>query len=488
MRNIPIWKPLLILGLLGLCAWRIYPPSRQLKPGLDLQGGTTLVYQVNVPPGQDDRTVLDQTIETLQKRVDPNGVMNLIWRRQAGNRIEIQMPPPAPYTQKLREKYIELRDHLLTGNIAKRQLDSLVSVDLARREVELDRLVANDTNRRQLLSKLIGAYDDFVVAQRPYEQVQDELRAAQSALNAAPPATLDSSTPDVPNTPKTSDGSEKNDASDSMAASHEELRQRIEDLDRELIAKTRAFVEARRRYETARDAVLATNINPHEFEAILNLPTSASPTRPTSPDDQEGSAKPSNPRLHELEHFIANHPDRAEAIRETVEAYDQYSKVKSGPLDDPNDLIALLKGSGVLEFRIAAPHTLTDVDEYHDQLRTRGPKAGPTKPFRWFVVDDITSFADDPPSLKAAQANPKEFFESRGMMGASHGQDYYLLLAATPDASMTQSQPGWELSRATRQADDRGFPAVGFSLNRIGGQLMGQLTGNPPRQSHGDRT
>ena len=447
MQNIPIWKPILIAAVLGMCAWSLYPPSQKLKPGLDLQGGTTLIYQVNVPSEQDPRDVIDQTIETLRKRVDPNGVMNLIWRRQAGNRIEIQMPPPAPYTQQLRNDYLQMRDQLLESNISKRDLESSIRADPAQRHAAMDQLAGGDPYRQQLLQELAKAYDDFYAAREPYEQAQDALRAAQVSLKAL--------------------------GTDVDEDKRKQLQEQIDALDSELIAKTRAFVEARRGFETAQNAVLGNNIDPNELEAILSLPQTPSPT-----GEKDKDGKPVGQRQAQLDRFIAQHPDRADQIRAVADVYTQYSQVKQGPLDDPNDLIALLKGSGVLEFRIAAPSTLSDLSEYRDQLRTRGPRAGSNKPFRWFVIDDLASFVDEPAELRSAKENPESFFaNSRNQVAQVHGQDYYILLANTPDASMTQAQPGWKLSQAFRQPDDRGFPAVGFELNRIGGQLMGELTG-----------
>src|SRR6185503_8003971 len=66
-----------------------------LKPGIDMVGGVSLLYEIKPPEGgtptqQSDLTT--QVMESLKKRVDPNGVMNLIWRPQGATRLEIQMP------------------------------------------------------------------------------------------------------------------------------------------------------------------------------------------------------------------------------------------------------------------------------------------------------------------------------------------------------------------------------------------------------------
>src|SRR5438477_443216 len=55
--------------------------------------GTSLLYEIKVPEGVAGNTNLaEQVMESLKKRVDPDGVRNLIWRPQGNTRLEIQMP------------------------------------------------------------------------------------------------------------------------------------------------------------------------------------------------------------------------------------------------------------------------------------------------------------------------------------------------------------------------------------------------------------
>src|SRR3954453_15352576 len=65
-----------------------------LRPGIDMVGGTSLLYEIKSAPGSTtsgDANLAERVMEALKKRVDPQGVRNLIWRPQ-GNRLEIQMP------------------------------------------------------------------------------------------------------------------------------------------------------------------------------------------------------------------------------------------------------------------------------------------------------------------------------------------------------------------------------------------------------------
>src|SRR5512133_445584 len=88
----------LIALVLIVFVYAIFPigttsPIPNLKPGIDMKGGTSLLYEIKVPPGTPIASNLStEMMGSLKKRVDPNGVRNLIWRPQGATRLEIQMP------------------------------------------------------------------------------------------------------------------------------------------------------------------------------------------------------------------------------------------------------------------------------------------------------------------------------------------------------------------------------------------------------------
>src|SRR5689334_22916317 len=56
--------------------------KHNLKPGIDIAGGTSLLYEIKQPPGGSrsaDGTLAEQVASLLKKRVDPTGTRNLIW-------------------------------------------------------------------------------------------------------------------------------------------------------------------------------------------------------------------------------------------------------------------------------------------------------------------------------------------------------------------------------------------------------------------------
>src|SRR6266700_4642870 len=96
----------LFIGLFGIpfIGGGIFPLARlldpkvpldrkmNLKPGLDIQGGISLLYEIKTTAGTSAPDIATKVAEALKRRVDPDGVRNLVWRPQPPNRLEIQMP------------------------------------------------------------------------------------------------------------------------------------------------------------------------------------------------------------------------------------------------------------------------------------------------------------------------------------------------------------------------------------------------------------
>lgn len=438
-----LWKAVLILAILALCVLAMYPPQRKLKPGLDLAGGTTLVYEVQVQPGLDSRATIEQVIEVLRARVDPNGVRGLVWRPQSGNRIEIQMALPDKASVIKRQDYLKAQRALLSANLSKQSLDTLLRSDAASRQKQLASLSKDDPARAKALTELVTSYDALTAARSPYEEAQAEQRAAEAALEKLPAE---------------------------PAAAKTAMQAKLASLQKELTAKTRAFIEARKSYQAVESALLSTNIEPIELDKLITLTNKLD-----AASVKEGATK--SPRLDALDRLITTHPGREADLKAFVNAYNEYEAVK-GPLDDANDLIAQLRGSGVLEFRIAASPADANVQSYRQQLREKGPRGGVDRPLRWFPIDKVEAFAEKRADQEVLRAQPEAFFERLGKVGQEFGGQYYLLLGNSPSDSLTAAQQGWKLEKAYAAADRNGFPAVSFTLNNVGGELMSSLTGN----------
>src|SRR5947209_13183744 len=85
------WKIALIVGsvLAGLIA--MLPVDKKLKLGIDLSGGTILVYEVS-QENRPENFNMDELIAALKQRADPQGVKETPIRKIGSNRIEIILP------------------------------------------------------------------------------------------------------------------------------------------------------------------------------------------------------------------------------------------------------------------------------------------------------------------------------------------------------------------------------------------------------------
>ena len=81
-----------IVTIIGLVA--AWPPREKLKLGIDLSGGTILVYEVKKDSRPDYD--IDELIAALKRRVNPEGVQDIPIRKVGNNRIEIILPQATP--------------------------------------------------------------------------------------------------------------------------------------------------------------------------------------------------------------------------------------------------------------------------------------------------------------------------------------------------------------------------------------------------------
>lgn len=156
-----------------------------LKPGIDMVGGTSLLYEIKQPEGTrggPNKDLAEKVMTALKKRVDPNGVKNLVWRPQGNNRLEIQMPfsgNPAENKAKRDAAAKALkaaRDSLNQLNVTKQQVQDAVEQKNGKTRADLDKMAAGDPARIALFKQL--------------SDVSDKLQAAHKAQNADEEARL----------------------------------------------------------------------------------------------------------------------------------------------------------------------------------------------------------------------------------------------------------------------------------------------------------
>ncbi len=90
-------RVLVIIGVIALCLWIVYPLQDSLKLGLDLNGGVQLVLRVKtddplIAPERRD-AVVEQAMRTIERRVNELGVSEaVIQRYTAADQILVELP------------------------------------------------------------------------------------------------------------------------------------------------------------------------------------------------------------------------------------------------------------------------------------------------------------------------------------------------------------------------------------------------------------
>ena len=74
-------KWLLIIAMVVVSLAVLYPPNEKLKGGIDLVGGTSLLFEIDTTGLEDwQRTDLSERVMSiLKERIDPKGQRNLEW-------------------------------------------------------------------------------------------------------------------------------------------------------------------------------------------------------------------------------------------------------------------------------------------------------------------------------------------------------------------------------------------------------------------------
>jgi SecD/SecF fusion protein len=409
----------LVIAVIIGCFLAVTPPEKKLRKGKDLAGGVSMVYAVQIDPGEDAKVVLEKTIEVLKRRVDPNGLMDIAMNAVGRDRIEITMSLPGDAVKKKRAEYEAMLQELGSSQLSESRLQSVFALPAAEREAQLSRLSAGNDARLAALRKAAQATD------------------AASALTMAYEAETDPS------------------AKESLAAQ-----------------AAAAQLEA----ESARAQVLRTALSASDIRKV----TLASSSPRSIDDDGKRVMLPSARQIAETQ-LLARYPESSEQIKRILAAHNEYIKVRT-TLDDPNDLVRMLKGAGVLSFRIA-PRIGIHPEEtrLRQELRAGGPRNVKSADARWFKLNKIESWLNTKAQAEAYEKDPDAIIEIMRQMRYvvdTFGGEAYMLCWDTRQTRMTLEDGNWGVASAGETVDERGRPAISFAMNPVGASLLSQLTGD----------
>lgn len=161
------FKWLLVITLVALSIVVLYPPSEKLKGGIDLVGGSSLLYEIDTTGMQaaEQSGLSTRVMRVLKDRVDPEGQMNLEWRPVGNTRLEVRMPRPPKQALERRAAYNEALDALSALNIGRRDVEEALNAPPEERPARLEALVRGIEERRALIDAAKSAYDEYTAAQ-----------------------------------------------------------------------------------------------------------------------------------------------------------------------------------------------------------------------------------------------------------------------------------------------------------------------------------
>jgi len=436
-----------ILVLIALSFWAILPLDVRLRKGKDLNGGATLVYQVELKP-TDPPDTMDRMIDLLRKRVDPDGLLEVSMVPLGKDRIEITMPLPNERVKKLKASFEEELQKLADAPSSVGKLEGILPLPADQRAAEIAKLAGSDAKRKADLESAAAAYDRKVALKLPYEEGEKLVEQAQAAV---------------------------------AAAANEEAKQtasaKLEEARRELIKRAGELADADIAYSKAIGAIGAAGASPTQVRRALEL--SSRGRVMTDPATKQKVSIPSA-RQRALDAIYTANPGAKDQIDRVVKAWETYQSQRS-TLDDPADLKRILRGAGVLTFRIAVrtDTPMADLPRLRQELRTGGPKAVQASNVRWFKINKEDSWIDSPGHAEQLLNNTAQYFEQRYRIAGDKGPDgsIYILCYDEFGKRLTRADGAWGLAGARQSVDELGRPSIAFQMDAVGGVEMGKLTG-----------
>jgi len=447
------WRVVPIIVLVVVAAWTLWPPSKTLKPGIDVGGGVSLTYAINTEglTTGEIRGLSSKMITVLRRRIDPTNIQNLIWRPQGNTRFEIQMPLASAEAREKREHYEKVKQSVLAENISRTTILRLLDKPAEERAADFNDIARGSPERLSILETLGRAYDEREELQNKSERLFSELEQMEQDLSSAGVdlAGLRASRGAWAKL----DEEQLSEALKEFLAGQEnmELVKSYLKTYAEWDAATQELTEPETgkndRYAAADAAIDKLNLTEQQLLRVLEMPAKLAARR-------EGIAQ-----------LKDEFPDRADKIERVAAAFDEYRPYR-GRLDDPKDLERILKGAGILEFRILPTTNDAEFDteamaRYVEKLEGKGPKYASDNKYVWCEIE-----------------NWEEWGVPESVVGEFDGK-YYVLASNRADEVMlhsTEADKSWKLDGARPTQDGMGRRAIGFSLNERGSRRFGSLT------------
>ena len=456
------WRIVLIIILPLLAAYFLYPPDKTLKPGMDLGGGTSLIYEIDAQGMSiiEKKDLSSRMITVLRRRIDPANIQNIVWRPQGSTRFEIQMPLASAEARTKRQNFEKAQNDLLAKNINPAVIIRSLEKPADEREEDFRKFAQGSEERLEILNNLAKVHDERKELQDKRDGLLGQLGTPEGLIRLAG-LNLDQIKERLGewielDKEKLSEtikeylgGSEGNlDLLTRYTKMYGEWSEVVEQLTDPETGKNVEYQNARRELDRL-------NLSKDQIDFILAMPAKLAKRTES---------------IEELKRVFA---DREDLIDKTAAAFEAYRPFQ-GRLDDPRDLQRMLKGAGVLEFRILPTlgHPKVDTDRitsyYTELLKTKGPKYASDNNYVWCEIEKIDEW-------RAADK------EGRSSVVGQFGDKYYVLASNAKEEVMLAGgdQSAWKLEKASPGRDPQtGQRAIDFLLDERAGRIFSRITGN----------
>ena len=450
------WKIILIVALVILAAWTLYPPNKTLKPGIDLGGGTSLIYEIDAKglSSEEKRGLSERVITVLRRRIDPANIQNLVWRPQGHTRFEIQMPLASAEARDKRTQYETALSNLLAENVTQAAIIRAVAKPAEQRAKDFQRFARDSNERARILDDFAKIYDERNTLQQQRDDYKAQLATPENLIKLAG-LNLDEIESKAAEWAKL-EGDKRKQAILAYLGSEGnlDLLTRYTDIRKKWAEAADRLTEsdkgANARYTQATQDLHKLNLSNEQVTAALEAGT-------------PGSSRTNKA----IETLKIEFPELADKIGKVAAAYNAYFPFR-GRLDDPSDLQRMLKGAGILEFRILPTEGHPEVDStqmkaYVDTLKTKGPKYPLDDQYVWLEIE-----------------KPAEWHSGRPDITAQFGNKIYVLASNRKIKDEVMLHTGlkdWKLNRSSPGQDSQGRRSIDFELDERGGALFLNVTG-----------
>ncbi len=447
-------KIVFILVLVALAGWTLFPPNKTLKPGIDLAGGTSLIYEIDTHglEESDKKDLAQRMITVLRRRIDPANIQNLVWRPQGSTRFEIQMPLASAEARQKREAYEQTEAGLLAKNVRPARILRSLDMPAVERTAFFNEIALDDPNRLSILETLASTYDERLALTNKRDELFEQLETAGEKMSSAG-LDVDKINRERNQWIELNDQNlqealkEFTDANDTL-----ELLTEYTGTYAEWSTVAEDYLEKDTQYKEARAAIDKLNLSEDQLNYALELP------------------EKSKERPEQIEKLKSDFPDRVEEINEVVAAFDAYHPFR-GRLDDPKDLQRMLQGAGILEYRILPTqgHPEVNMDQmagYLERLQEKGPGYASDTAYVWCEIENIDEW------------NAVDREQRPSVVGIFGGKSYVLASNQTNEVMLHgASAKEWKLEKSFPTTDRMGRRAIGFLLDDKGGMQFANVTG-----------